>query len=137
MLSQGFKPLPGSIFNADKEYDAELNFKRIYKLMMLPNIKQRLALKGPRGKGRKRLRYRSKAAKEFDEGIYHYRGMIEGIFGAKESEDHGLRTRFRLTENREKWGQMIAIGWNLKVLNRLRCARYLAIKMLPTIRKVN
>jgi hypothetical protein len=135
-MLRGFKELRGSIFNADRGYDAESIFERIYKLKMHPNIKQRLTQKGPKGSGHKRLRYRSKAAKDFNEEIYHYRGMVEAIFGAEESGEHGLKTRFRLTENREKWGQIIAIGWNLLVLNRLRSARHLGIKVMPTI-KVN
>jgi hypothetical protein len=76
-LLNKFQKMKGSVFDADKGYDAEANFKRVFELLMLPNIKQRELQKGPKGAGRKRLRYRSKAMKMFDEGIYHYRGMIE------------------------------------------------------------
>ncbi|MHB8566705.1 MAG: hypothetical protein ACYC7D_08175 [Nitrososphaerales archaeon] len=69
---------------------------------MIPNIKQRLLQKGPKGPGHKRLFYRSRAAKIFDEGTYHYRGMIEAIFGAEETVGHNLKTRFRITKNRER-----------------------------------
>jgi len=133
-MLKAFRALPGSIFNGDTAYDAELNFQRIYQLSMHPNIKQRTIQNGKKGKGRKRLHYRSRAAKEFDEELYHYRGIVEAIFGAEESDEHNLRTRFRLREHREKWGQILAIGWNLKVLNRLRCTRHLGIEVTPLIR---
>lgn len=132
-LLKHFRKMKGSIFNADKGYDAEANFKRVFELLMVPNIKQRLARKGPRGAGRRRLRYRSRAAGIFDEGTYHYRGMIESIFGAEETDGH-LSTRFRITENQERWGKILAIGWNLKVLNRLESAKILGIRIAPTIR---
>jgi hypothetical protein len=133
-LLNKFQKMKGSVFDADKGYDAEANFKRVFELLMLPNIKQRELQKGPKGAGRKRLRYRSKAMKMFDEGIYHYRGMIEAIFGAEESDNHNLKTRFRIRENRERWGKILPIGWNLKVLNRLQCAKSLGIEIKPTIR---
>ena len=129
-----FKKMKGSIFNADKGYDAEANFKRIFELLMIPNIKQRELQKGPKGVGHKRLRYRSKAKKMFDEGIYHYSGMIEAIFGAEETDNHNLNTRFRIDENRERWGKILAIGWDLKVLNRLRSAKRLGIEIALVIR---
>jgi hypothetical protein len=126
-------PFHGSIFNADRAYDAEYIFKRVYQLGMKPNIKQRMMLKDRYGKGRKRLRYRMRASKEFNEEMYHYRGMIEAVFGGEESDDHNLKTRFRIKEHQEKWGQILAIGWNLKVLNRLRCTKQLGITVKPII----
>ena len=132
-MLKSFKALPGCIFNADRGYDGELNYQRLYELLMHPNIKQRHLQKGPKGKGRKRLRYRGKASKEFNEDFYRYRGMIEAIFGGEESDEHNLRTRFRLKEHREKWGTSLAIGWNLKVLNRLQCAKQLGIEVMPLI----
>jgi len=74
---------------------------------------------------RRRLRYRSNASKNFDFKLYRWRGIIEAIFGAEESKDHRLRTRFRKDENRERWGTIIAIGWDMKALNRLRCTKEL------------
>jgi hypothetical protein len=132
-LLKKFEKMQGSVFNADRGYDAEANFKRVFELSMIPNIRQRESLKGPKGKGRKRLRFRSKAKKMFDVGRYHYRGMIEAIFGAEESDNHNLYTRFRIDENRERWGKILAIGWNLKVLNRMMSARLLGIQIMPTI----
>jgi hypothetical protein len=130
-----FHKLPGSTFNADKGYDAEENFKRIYELLMRPNIKQREMQKGPKGKGRKRLHNRSKAAKEFDQPVYRWRGMIEAIFGAEESDEHNnLRTRFRRDDNRRRWGPIMAIGWNLKILNRLRCRKILGMEVTSIVR---
>jgi len=102
-----FKAIRGSIFNADRAYDAEPIFKHIYKLGMKPNIKQRNMLKG---EGRKRHKYRMKASKESDEQTYHHRSMIEATFGAEESDEHNPKTRFRTKEHQEKWGQIIAIG---------------------------
>jgi len=134
-MLKAFRALPDSIFNGDAAYDADLNFQRIYQLLMHPNIKQRTIQSGKKGKGRKRLHYRSRASKEFDEELYRYRGMVEAIFGAEESDEHNLRTRLRIREHREKWGQIIAIGWNLKVLNRLRCTKHLGIEVTPLIRK--
>ncbi len=129
-----FPRLPGSTFNADKGFDAEKNFERIYQLLMHPNIKQIARQKGPKGPGRKRLHYRTRAAREFDPIIYRWRGMIEAIFGAEESDEHNLRTRFRKDGNREKWGIILATGWNLKVLNRLRCTKSLGMEVVPIIR---
>jgi hypothetical protein len=98
--------------------------------MMFPNIKQK-----KKGKGRgRRLRYRSNASKNFDFKLYRWRGMIEAIFGAEESKDHRLHTRFRKDENRERWGTIIAIGWDLKVLNRLRCTKELGMEVKSIIR---
>ncbi len=129
-----FPSLPGSIFNADRGFDAEANFKRVYELLMHPNIKQIARQKGPRGRGHKRLHNRSRAAKEFDQSLYRWRGMIEAIFGAEESDEHSLRTRFRKDENRERWGVILAMGWNLKVLNRLRCRKMLEMEVTSIIR---
>jgi len=74
-----------------------------------------------------------KASKEFDEQTYHYRGLIEAIFGAEESDNHKLQTRFRIKEHQEKWGQILAIGWNLKTLNRIRCTKQLKITPKPIL----
>ncbi len=129
------RAFPGSVFDADKGFDAERIFERLYELKMLPNIKQRAMQKGPKGKGRKRLRYRSRAKKEFEQELYRWRGLIEAIFGAEETDDRNkLRTRFRITEHREKWGLMLATGWNLRVLNRLRCTRLLGMEVKPIMR---
>jgi hypothetical protein len=128
-----FKAMRGSIFNADRAYDAEYIFKHIYKLGMKPNIKQRNMLKGRLGEGRKRHKYRMKASKEFDEQTYHHGGLIEAIFGGEESDNHKLKTRFRIKEHQEKWGQIIAIGWNLKTLNRIRCTKQPKITVKPIL----
>ncbi len=52
----------------------------------------------------------------------------------KESKDHNLHTRFRKKENRERWWVIIAIGWNLRVLNRLRCTKELGMEVKSIIR---
>jgi len=57
---------------------------------MKPNVKQR----GKEGTNRG-LRYRRRIAKEFNGVLHHYQGLVEGIFGAEETEN-GLKTRCRL-----------------------------------------
>ena len=113
--------LAGSIFNADKAYDGERNFESLFGICVLPNIKQRTNAK--KGKNRK------KAAKIFDASIYHYRGLIEGIFGAEEAKHHQLYCRFRLKNNQKRFGLIKSIGWNIEVLNRLQCANKLGLKV--------
>ena len=87
---------------------------------VLPNIKQRTNAK--KGKSRK------KAAKIFNASIYHYRGLIEGIFGAGEIK-HSVHCRFRLKNNQKRFGLIKSIGWNLEVLNRLQCANKLGLNI--------
>lgn len=130
-----FPPMPGCVFNADRGFDAEANFERIYGLGMKPNIRQRHKLNAWGGRvAHKKLFSRIRAAEEFDLNLYRWRGMIEAIFGAEESGGHRLRTRFRNTGSRERWGPAMAIGWNLKVLNRLRCAKSLGMEVIPLVR---
>ena len=66
--------------------------------------------------------YRKKAAAEFDPEEYGLRGMIEGVYGAEETRGHRLHCRFRRDDNKLRFGMGRAIGFNLGVLNRLRCA---------------
>jgi hypothetical protein len=113
--------LAGSIFNGDKGYDGERNFVSLFCIYVLPNIKQRTNAK--KGKNRK------KAAKIFNASIYHYRGLIEGIFGAEETKHHQLYCRFRLKNNQKRFGLIKSVGWNLEVLNRLQCANKLGLKV--------
>ena len=117
--------LAGSIFNADRGYDGDKNFQSIFGMEMLPNIKQRI---NARNKGKNR-EYRKKASKIFNISLYHYRGLIEGIFGAEETEHHQIYCRFRLKNNQKRFGLIKAIGWNLEVLNRLQCANKLGINV--------
>ncbi|MFY9796974.1 MAG: hypothetical protein WAJ93_14910, partial [Candidatus Nitrosopolaris sp.] len=65
----------------------------------------------------------------FDASIYHYRGLIEGIFGAEEAKHHQLYCRFRLKNNQKRFGLVKSIGWNIEVLNRLQCANKLGLKV--------
>ncbi|MBT0160991.1 transposase, partial [Candidatus Bathyarchaeota archaeon A05DMB-2] len=129
-LRQMLKDLPrmeDSIFNADRAYDSDRTCELVYWKMMKPNIKQRETPGRNRG-----LRYRRKAAGEFDEAVYRYRGLVEGIFGAEEVEN-GLKTRCRLRATQRRWGVARAIGHNLAVLNRLRCAKQLNITLKPIL----
>src|SRR6476620_9159423 len=97
-------------------------FESLFCICVLPNIKQRTNAK--KGKNRK------KAAKIFNASIYHYRGLIEGIFGAEETKKHHqLYCRFRLKNNQKRFGLIKSVGWNLEVLNRLQCANKLGLKV--------
>ncbi len=103
-------------FNADRGYDSDRNCRLVFGAGMTPNIKQR-------GNAVNRTKkFRKKAAGLFDGEIYKKRGMIEGIFGAEETEGHRLLCRFRKTSTRRRFGLCKTIGWNLEVLNRLECA---------------
>jgi len=127
---QLFRPLPqmeGSILDADKAYDSDVNCRLVYEKLMKPNIKQRETEGTNRG-----LRFRKKAAEEFDEVLYHWRALVEGIFGAQETQN-GLRTRCRLRNTQRKWGLALSVGHNLAVCNRLRCARQLSIELKPIL----
>jgi hypothetical protein len=48
---------------------------------------------------------------------------VINIFSGEESKRHHLHFRFILPDNRRRFGKIQAIAWNIKVLNRLRCAR--------------
>lgn len=127
---QLFRRLPqmeGSVLDADKAYDSDLNCKLAYEKGMKPNIKQRETAGRNRG-----LRFRRRAGEEFDEALYHFRGLVEGIFGAEETEN-GLRTRCRLRQTQRRWGLALSVGHNLAVYNRLRCARQLNIELKPIL----
>ncbi|HXG06130.1 MAG TPA: hypothetical protein VNI77_02250, partial [Nitrososphaera sp.] len=72
---------------------------------------------------------RRKASGLLNVPVYRYRGLIEGIFGAEETEHHQLYCRFRLKNNHKRRVIIKAIGWNLEVLNRLQCANKLGFKV--------
>lgn len=97
----------GGVLNADKAYDADEICRLTLKLGSQPNIKQREA----HGRGK---RFRRKAAEEFSQEICRYRGLVEGIFEVYEVKMHGLHIRHRLRKTQQKWGLLIAVGWNLK-----------------------
>jgi len=124
--------LEGSWFNADKAYDSDRCCQLPYEKGLRPNIKQRR--KG--GRRNRGLRFRRRAGEEFDEAAYRYRGLVEGIFGAEES-GRGLRTRCRLRRTQRRWGLAGAVGHNLAVLNRLRCARRLHVTLQPMLVNVD
>lgn len=113
----------GSLFDADKGYDSDDRCKQIFEMGMLPNISQR------KNAVNRNKRFRRQSAKIFDVAVYHYRGLIEGIFGAEESEHHQLYCRYKKRSNQQRCGQMKSIGWNLEVLNRLQCATKLGIEV--------
>lgn len=114
----------GGVLNADKAYDAD-EICRL-ELGSQPNIKQREA----HGRGK---RFRRKAAEEFSQEIYRYRGLVEGIFGVYEVKMHGLHTRHRLRKTQQKWGLLIAVGWNLKTYSRLESATILGCQRKPIL----
>ncbi len=108
---------PGSVFNADRGYDSDELCRQVFEMGMRPNIKQR------RGAVNRTKRFRRRAAWMFDTDVYRYRGLIEGIFGAEESEHHQLFCRFHKRPNQRRFGLIKAIGWNIEVLNRIECEK--------------
>jgi hypothetical protein len=122
--------MEGSVFDADRGYDSNRNCMRAYQKGMKPNIKQRETGGANRG-----LWFRRKAALEFDVEVYHFRGLVEGVFGALEVE-RGLETRYRLKRTQRRWGLALAIGHNLGVLNKLRVARQLDVELRPILQNV-
>ena len=48
--------------------------------------------------------------------------MVEGIFGAEETRARRLLCRYRKKETQERFGMLLAITWNVRALNRIRCA---------------
>ena len=125
MRRHGPEPAP-SLFNADRGYDSDENFRMLFGMSMIPNIKQRRhpAHGGRSNRGKPS---RSRAAGIFNSDEYGQRGMIEGIFGGEESKRHQLHCRLIREDNRLRFGKIRAIAWNIKVLNRFRCARRLRI----------
>ena len=91
--------LTGSTFNADSGYDGEKNYKSIFMMNIFPNIKQRINARNSKNK-----KYRKKASEIFNLSQYHYRGLIEGIFGAEERTHHQLYCGFRLKNNKKRFG---------------------------------
>ena len=67
-------------------------------------------------------RFRRRAAAMFDGVRYGKRRMVEGIFGAEETRSHRLLCRYRKKETQERFGALLAITWNVRALNRIRCA---------------
>ena len=112
-----------SVLHADRGYDSDYNCQILFEMGITPNIRQRS------GSANRDKPYRSRAAKIFDEEEYHQRGMIEGIFGGEESKRHQLHCRFIRPDNRRRFGKIRAIAWNIKVLNRFRCARLQGIEI--------
>ena len=105
----------GWFLDCDRGYDSNDNCRRAFGMGMIPNIKQR---ENAKNKGKP---HRKKAAAMFDKAICKRRGMVECVFGAGETKDHRLLCGFRKDENRRRFGQILAIGWNLGVLTRLEC----------------
>ena len=66
------------------------NFKELFWVGMMPNIKQR------HNAVNKNTPNREEAATIFDGDIYKIRSLIEGIFGAEETRRHQLHCRFRM-----------------------------------------
>ena len=110
-------PVRGSVFCADRGYDSDENCRAVFGMGMIPHIKQR---KNATNRGK---RYRRQAGRMFDEEVYRYRGLVEGIFGAEEAEGHRLCCRYRKRSCQYRFGQMLSIGWNLEVLNRIECEK--------------
>jgi len=108
-------------FCADRGYDSDENARLVMESGMVPNIRQRADAANTR------KRYRKIAGGMFDEKAYKTRALIEGIFGAEETEGRRLTCRFRKASTRRRFGMCKAIGWNLEVQNRLECAARIGV----------
>ena len=131
MMLKHLPDMEDGILNGDKAYDVDENFKLAYKKGLHPNIKHRET----HGRNRCR-RFRKRAANEFDQAIYRYRGLVEGIFGAEESKN-GLATRYRRKDTQRKWGTILAIKHNIEVLNRIECAKQLNVTLQPLLERIS
>ena len=100
-------------FNADKGYDSDGNYKGIFAIGMIPNIKQKV---NTRSRGKE---FRAKAARIFDHATYKKHDMIEEISGAEEVEHHQICCRLRKNTKQRRFGLLNAIGWNIEILNRI------------------
>ena len=115
----------GRRFSADRGYDSDANCRAVFEMGMIPNLKQR---DNAVSRG---LPYRKKAARIYDPEEYKKRGMCEGVFGAEEARGHRLHCRFRLEENRARFGQGLALAWNIRALGRLKEANRLGLPLPP------
>ena len=116
------RSLAGWWLHADKGYDSDRNCRAALDAGMRPNIDQR---KSGRNSGNRRSvgkRFRRRAAALFDRARYGKRMMAGGIFGAEETRAHRLLCRYRKKETQERFGMLLAITWNVRALNRIRCA---------------
>ncbi len=103
------------IFNAARGYDSDENARLVKEYGMKPSIKLRGSAVCTKMK-------HSKESVKADPKSYKTRGMIEGIFGAEETENRRLMCRFRKASTRRRFSLCKAVGWNLEALNRFECA---------------
>ena len=108
--------------HADRGYDSDRNCKAIFDMGMIPNILQRKSRENSGNRRNVGKRFRRRAAALFDLVGYRKRRMVEGIFGAEETSNHRLLCRYRKKETQERFGMLLAITWNVRTLNRIRCA---------------
>ena len=88
---------------------------------MRPNILQRKSRENGGNRRDVGKRFRRRAAAMFDGVRYGKRRMVEGIFGA-ETRSRRLLCRYRKKETQERFGALLAITWNVRALNQIRCA---------------
>ena len=116
------RSLAGWWLHADRGYDSDRNCRAALDAGMRPNIDQR---KSGRNSGNRRSvgkRFRRRAAALFDRARYGKRMMVEGIFGTEETRARRLLCGYRKKETQERFGMLLAITWNVRALNRIRCA---------------
>ena len=106
----------GGFFDGDKGYDSDYNCELLFRMGMIPNIRQRKDAVN-RGKS-----HRRKAAGMFSDSEYRKGVLIGDIFGAEETRRHQLHCRFVLEDNRRRFAKGRAIAWNIRVLDRFECA---------------
>ena len=120
-VTQNYPQLAGCVFNADKGYDSDQNCELLFKNGFIPNISQRSPAEGTNCTNEGKPS-RKKAGEIFDPEAYKQRSLIEAIFGADETRGHRLFCRMRCADNRKRFGKMLSISWNLRVLHRFICA---------------
>ena len=115
----------GCVFDGNNGYDSDYNCELLLEMGMTPNIKQR---KGAFSRGKQ---HRKKAAGMFDGEEYKEMSLIEGVFGADDARRHPSHCRFVLNDNRRRFAKGRAIAWNIRVLDRFKCAARLNIPVPP------
>ena len=108
--------------HADRGYDSDRNCKSAFEMGMHPNIDQRRSRENSGNRRNVGKRFRRRAVALFDRWRYRKRRMVEGIFGAGETRAHWLLCRYRRKETQVRFCMLLAITWNMRPLNRIRCA---------------
>ena len=72
-------------------------------------------------------RFRRKAEAGFEPARHGRRKMAGGMFGAEETRGRLPHHRYRKKETQERFGVLLAVTWNVRALNRIRCVQEAAV----------